>query len=222
MNRFEKARLALSWGLSAILAGLIWQAFPAFSQDPNGIPLTTLLRCTREEPIIKALQLLKDSEAGEASLTTILNKPVRIVFKDMKSVHKALKNYDALSWLSHQGQQVIFINEKHRNAPPEALAAVIAHEAMHDDPYNSLNEEVESWQVEARVWEELKVRNLKLSQIPMGQNALVDRENKIEQKHHQGELTSFVRSMPGYQGLQETSPGFGPTIISTEDTNPAF
>lgn len=210
--------LMVAFGLSL---GSAWQTVPAFSQ-PEKIAYTSLLRCTREESILKALTLLEKSQHGRASLTTIVNKPIRIVFKDMKMVHKALKNYDALSWISNQGQQVIFINDKHRQAPPEALAAVIAHEAMHDDPFNSLYEEVESWQVEARVWMELKAMNPELAKVGSGQNALVDRENRIEEEYRKGSLAVFVRNTPGYQGLPEVSPGFGPTSISNEDAQTTF
>jgi hypothetical protein len=217
-------RKSLAFTLATALGLLTWSVgpnIPAFSQAET-IPYTTLLRCTREEPLLKALTLLENSQTGKASLATILNKPVRIVFKDMKMVHKALKNYDALSWISNQGQQVIFINEKHRMAPPEALAAVIAHEALHDDPFNSLQEEVESWQVEARVWVEFKGKNPELAKIPPGQSALVDRENRIEEEYRKGSLASFVRGTPGYQGLPEVSPGFGPTSISNKDNQTAF
>jgi hypothetical protein len=99
---------------------------------------------------------------------------------------------------------------------------MIAHEAMHDDPFNSLSEEVESWQVEAQVWMEMKARNPQLGKIPVGQNALVDRENKIEEEARKGTLAAFVRTSPGYQGLPEISPGFGPTSISNRDAKSAF
>jgi hypothetical protein len=127
----------------------------------------------------------------------------------MAQINKSLKNYDALSWMSNRGEQVIFVNEKHRSAPPEALAALISHEAMHEDEFNSLNEEVQSWQFEAAVWMELKAKNPALAQIPEGVNALVDRENRLEEETRQGTLEKFVRSSPGYQGLPEDSPGFG-------------
>lgn len=179
---------------------------PALAQSHYTI--TAFMRCTGEPEIVKALQILKESQ-GERSLQKIVHKPIRVVFKDMRTINKALKNYDALSWMSNQGAQVIFVNEKHRQAPPEAIAALLAHEAMHDDPLNSLQEEVESWRFEAKVWTELKARNPVLAQVPSGVSALIDRENRIEKEVRQGTLEKFVRSSPGYQGLPETSPGFG-------------
>lgn len=202
LSRFQIVFSVLT--LSA-LAGL-WFVVPAFSQ--THYTMTSFLRCTRENAIMKAFYLLKESQ-GERSLRRIVHKPIRVVFKDMNSINKALRNYDALSWMSNQGEQVIFVNEKHRLAPPEALAALIAHEAMHDDELNSLSEEVESWRFEAKVWMELKAKNPALAQVPEGINALVDRENRLEQEVNQGTLEKFVRSSPGYKDLPEASPGFG-------------
>ncbi len=179
---------------------------PAFSQ--TRYTMTTLLHCTREESIMKAFQLMTEGPA-ESSLRRIVSKPVRVVFKDMRLLNKSLKNYDALSWMSNQGDQVIFVNEKHRQAPPEALAALIAHEALHDDAENSLSEEVESWRFEATVWMALKAKNPALAQLAEGTHPLVDRENRLEKELKAGTLEAFVRSSPGYKGLPETSPGFG-------------
>jgi hypothetical protein len=179
---------------------------PAFSQ--THYTMTSFLRCTRENAIMKAFYLMKECQ-GERSLRQIVHKPIRVVFKNMAEINKSLKNYDALSWMSNRGEHVIFVNEKHRSAPPEALAALLSHEAMHDDEFNSLNEEVESWKFEAEVWMELKAKNPTLPQIPKGINALVDRENRLENELRQGTLEKFVRSSPGYKGLPEDSPGFG-------------
>lgn len=162
---------------------------------------------------MKAFSLMQNGH-GESSLTRIVNKPMRVIFKDMKAINKSLRNYDALSWISSHGEQVIFVNEKHRDAPPEALAALIAHEAMHEDEFNSVSEEIQSWRHEAVVWMEMKARNPELAKIPPGLYPLVDRENRIESEYRKHSLDNFVRSSPGYQGLPEASPGFGATSAS--------
>ncbi len=183
----------------------VYLALPAASQTHYSA--TAFLRCTRDQEIMRAFALMQTGQA-ETALQKIVNKPMRVIFKDMKSFHKGLKNYDALSWISNHGEQVIFINEKHRNAPPAALAAMISHEALHDDEFNSLNEEVAGWTREAVVWMEMKSKNPELAKIPEGTNALVDRENRIEREYRQGTLTQFVRASQGYQGLPESSPGY--------------
>ncbi len=199
--------------IALLLTGVSTADFPAFSQVKY--PLPALLRCSHDQSILKALDLLSGTQ-GQGSLDKIVQKPMRVIFKDMGTLHKSLKNYDALSWISANGEQVIFINEKHRSAPPEALAAMIAHEAMHADEFNSLNEEVTSWQHEARVWMEMKQRYPELGMLKPGTFALVDRENRIEAEYRQGTLEAFVRNSPGYQGLPETSPGFSSKTASTQ------
>jgi endonuclease/exonuclease/phosphatase (EEP) superfamily protein YafD len=207
-HRYAKPAFSLSVISIATVFGMLFVGLvnvPAFSQ--THYTMNAYLRCTRDDTIMKAFSLM-GAGRGEASLNRIVNKPMRVIFKDLKTMHKALKNYDALSWISNQGEEVIFINEKHRNAPPEALAALISHEAMHDDEYNSLSEEVHSWQHEAAVWIELKAKNPGLAKIPQGTFPLVDRENRIEAEFLSNNLEQFVRSSPGYQKLPETSPGY--------------
>lgn len=194
---------------SLVLLGLALTTFsdipPAFSQSKY--PMVSLLRCTRDQAILDAFDRMVGSD-GEPSLDLIVTRPARVIFKDLGSLNKKVKNFDALSWLSVDGQQVIFINEKHRYAPPEALAAIIAHEAMHDDFDNSIREEIAGWQKEAQVWGEMKRENPALAQIPPGQFPLVDRLNKIESEYAKGSLSEFVRTNPGYKGLPEESPGY--------------
>lgn len=186
---------------------------PAFSQTHYS--MTAFVKCTRDVPILKAFELMQEG-AGETSLSRIVKKPMRVIFKDMSTIHKALRNYDALSWMSAQGEQVIFVNEKHRDAPPEALAALIAHEAMHDDAFNSVSEEIQSWRHEAIVWMEMKARHPELSDIQPGLYPLVDRENKLESEYRKNSLDAFVRNSPSYQGLPESSPGFNAKSASTQ------
>ncbi len=214
VHRYAKPAVSLSVIVIAGFVGMMLTGLvnpPAFSQ--THYTMNAYLRCTRDDAIMKAFNLMGTGR-GETSLDRIVNKPMRVIFKDLKTMHKALKNYDALSWISNQGEEVIFINEKHRNAPPEALAALIAHEAMHDDEYNSLSEEVHSWKHEAVVWMELKAKNPGLAKIQPGTDPLVDRENRIEAEFLKGHLEQFVRNSPGYQKLPETSPGFTTTTAA--------
>lgn len=215
---YAKFRLTI---LTILMAGFFGLAFPGTVVNPPAFSQThytmnAFLRCTRDDAIMRAFNLMSDGH-GESSLERIVNRPMRVIFKDMSTLHKSLKNYDALSWISNQGEEVIFINEKHRGAPPEALAALISHEAMHDDEYNSLSEEVQSWTHEATVWMEQKSKNPALAQIPPGKSPLVDRENKIEAEYKKGTLEKFVRSSPGYQKLPESSPGFNVSTATAKE-----
>lgn len=205
MVYFVKKRVLAAALLAVSGLSLLSALPPAFSQ--NKYATVTLLRCSRDQAILEAFNHMVDS-AGEPSLDIIVNKPVRVFFKDLGTLNKKVKNYDALSWISVDGQQVIFINEKHRNAPPQALASIIAHEAMHNDFDNSIREEIAGWQKEASMWAEMKQEHPELASIPAGQYPLVDRLNRIEIEARQGTLDAFVRSNQGYKGLPERSPGF--------------
>lgn len=165
-------------------------------------------RCSRERQIIQALYLMQQEASSAPSLAYIIRKPVRVVFRNMAEFNKALKNYDAVSWLSPTGEQVVFINEKHQNAPSPALAALISHEALHADLHNSIQEEIKGWQTEADVWDAMLERYPSLKQVKKGENALVDRENYILDLYRSNQLKQFVRNNSGYKGLPETSPGF--------------
>ena len=104
----------------------------------------------------------------------------------------------------------VYINPKHEYAPPGALAALLAHEAIHQDEYNSLNEETYAWTMEAVVWNEI------LKRFPESNNldsALVTRENILKQLLEKGNYTNkyikkTVYANEGYKNLPISSPGF--------------
>ena len=204
----SEIRIRTVISMMASFLAVVLVAIPAFSQN-RFQPLTGTFRYTQDSSIIQAFQLLQGT-TGESSLDAIMNHSTRVLFRDLRSIDKRLKDFHAISWTTaeNSSQYMIFINEKHRAAPPEALAALIAHEALHSDPYNSMNEEVAGWTREAQVWSEMKQRNPQLSQIPVGTDPLVDRLNRLEQEYNNGSFDQFVRTQPGYAGLAESSPGF--------------
>jgi len=171
-------------------------------------PLSTLLYSTRDQQVLLAFQQLSISDEGRPALELIINKRARVFFKNLGEISKNVKDYDALSWISPKGEWVIFINKSHKSAPPQAIATIIAHEAIHNDPENSLNEEIVGWYQEARVWLEMNSRYPELSQLPAPEGSLIHRLNNIAQHYQSGTLNYFVRSNPGYANLPETSNGF--------------
>lgn len=168
---------------------------------------------TKEEIFIVALDLLTGT-IGEYSQKAILgenlsNKSVSISFKDLKSVNPAYESFDAVGW-KNGSKLKIFVNEKHREAPAIAIAALLAHEALHQDEYNSLVEETYAWTMEAAVWTELTERYDDYD-IPAGN--LVQRENTLKKMFKQGNYTNkyikkAVYSNEAYKDLPEISPGF--------------
>lgn len=160
-----------------------------------------------------ALDMMKDTDA-EFSRKAILGynltqKPIKIEFKDLAELNEAYKTYDAVGW-KKKGKLYIYINPKHEYAPPGALAALLAHEALHQDEYNSLSEETYAWTMEANVWCEM------LKRFPESNNlesSLVMRENILKQLLEKGHYTNkyikkTVYANEGYRNLPLTSPGF--------------
>lgn len=212
----QKRWLVLALGIPALLwaAPAIIQSSGEVAFAQNHYTVTHYYRSSHDQAIIDALKMMRDTPA-QVALDKILTRPARVIFKDLGQISKKVRNYDALSWLSSHGELVIYLNAKHQNAPPEALAAIIAHEALHDDPYNSIPEEVAGWTQEAVAWHAMKQRNPRLAALQPGEHPLVDRLNKIEMEYNLGTLEAFVRSNPGYQGLPSQSPGFPPdTAVS--------
>ena len=170
-------------------------------------------KVSKEQIFHVALDMLKDT-SGDFSRKAILGYnitqyPVKIEFKDLSEIDEAYSTFDAIGW-KKKGKLYIFINPKHKYAPPGALAALLAHEALHQDEYNSLSEETYAWTMEATVWTEI------LKRYPESNNldsSLVTRENILKQLLEKGNYTNkYIRKTVfannGYKNLPLTSPGF--------------
>lgn len=168
---------------------------------------------TKDEHIMEALELLKGG-LGEFSRRAILGnnlseKPMQVDFEDLSKFGQAYANFDALGW-KKKDRLYIYINKKHQDAPKPALAAVLAHEALHQDDFNSLNEETYAWTMEAAVWTQLSEKNPKYND---SMHPLVVRENTLKKLFIKGNYTSkYIRKTvfanPGYSNLPSRSPGF--------------
>lgn len=170
-------------------------------------------KVTQNDSIIQAIELL-DNTTGKYSKEAILGKnlskkPIEIEFLNLGAISPMYINFDALGW-KKKDRLYIYINEKHKDAPIEALSAILAHEAIHQDEQNSLNEETYAWTLEAAVWTQLSDDNPELEKIS---HPLVERENVIKKLFVRGDYTSkyihkFVVTNKGYQNLPERSWGF--------------
>lgn len=167
----------------------------------------------KDEVFYVALDMLKDTE-GMFSRNAILGnnlsgKPVRIEFRNLSEINAEYATFDALGW--KKGKKLyIYINTKHKTAPAGAIAALLAHEALHQDEYNSLAEETYAWTMEAFVWNDI----LKLyPESNQEQYPLVVRENTLKRLLEKGNYTNkyikkAVLSNSGYKNLPSYSPGF--------------
>ena len=161
-----------------------------------------------------ALDMLKGTN-GDFSRKAILGnnlsqRPVKIEFKDLGTINPEYSSFDALGW--KKGKNLyIFINPRHKDAPPGALAALLSHEALHQDEYNSLAEETYAWTMEASVWCEILTAYPESEQDNL--HPLVVRENTLKKLFEKGNYSNkyikkTVHSNKGYQNLPATSPGF--------------
>lgn len=168
---------------------------------------------TKEDRIYVALELMKDT-IGSFSRKAIMGenlttKPIKVEFKDLSSFGQQYAEFDALGW--KKGKTLyIYINQQHWDAPPPALAAILSHEALHQDEFNSINEETYAWTMEASVWFELSEQ---FPKVASEVHPLVMRENMLKRLFIRGNYTDkyirkTVASNPGYQNLPSRSPGF--------------
>ena len=167
----------------------------------------------QDEIFYVALDMLKDT-TGMYSRNAILGsnlsqRPVKIEFRDLSQISPDYATFDALGW--KKGKKLyIYINQKHRNAPAGALAALLSHEALHQDEFNSLAEETYAWTMEAVVWDEI----LKLYPESNDESSsLVKRENTLKKLLEKGNYTNkyikkSVMQNSGYKNLPSYSPGF--------------
>ena len=167
----------------------------------------------KDEIFYVALDMLKDTE-GMFSRNAILGnnlseRPVKIEFRDLGQINPDYETFDALGW--KKGKNLyIFISNRHKDAPAGAIAALLSHEALHQDEFNSLAEETYAWTMEASVWHEI----LKLYPESNDElHPLVVRENMLNKLFERGNYSSkyikkTVMSNDGYKNLPSTSPGF--------------
>ena len=166
-----------------------------------------------DEVILVALDMMKNTTADFSRRAimgyNLTGKPVKIQFKNLGAIKEDYANFDALGW-KKKNELYIFINPRHADAPPAALAALLAHEALHQDEYNSLAEETYAWTMEAAVWCEMLEIYPESNDV---QHPLLQRENTLKQLFIKGGYTNTyikktVYANKGYQNLPQTSPGF--------------
>ncbi|MBQ7450756.1 hypothetical protein IJS77_05000 [bacterium] len=168
---------------------------------------------TTDESVIDALEILKNTH-GVYSYKAIMGenltgKKIKIEMKDLSEISPNYRDFDALGWKKNE-RLFIYVNKKHNDAPPEALAALLAHEALHQDEFNSINEETYAWTYEASIFTKFVQKDESLLEI---HHPLVTRENTLRKLFIKGNYTSeyirkAVKSNKGYATLPSRSPGF--------------
>ncbi|MBR6099308.1 hypothetical protein IKP85_06130 [bacterium] len=189
--------------------------FPQKYDKEYVLGIMPVYKSVSKEPVVMvALDMLVGTN-GEFSRNAILGnnlsqRPMKVEFKNLSEIKADYTDFDALGW--KKGKELtIYVNSKHRTAPPGALAALLSHEALHQDEYNSIAEETYAWTMEAAVWCEI------LRKYPESEddklNPLVKRENNLKRMFEKGNysdkyIKKEVRGNASYRGLPQTSPGF--------------
>ncbi len=171
-------------------------------------------KITKDGAVMQAMELMNSVNIAKYSYNALMGnnltqKPFKIEFRNIAEIRQEYASFDALGW-KKKDTLYIYINEKHRNAPPEAIAALLSHEAIHQDEFASLNEETYAWTLEAAVWMKLTEKNLSALNSA---SSLVTRENMLKKLFEKGDYTNkyikkAVYSNPGYKNLPTRSPGF--------------
>ena len=171
-------------------------------------------KVTKDGAVMQAMELMQTVNIAKYSYNALMGnnlteKPFKIEFKNIAEIREEYASFHALGW-TKKDRLYIYINEKHRNAPPEAIAALLAHEAIHQDKFASLNEETYAWTLEAAVWLKLSEKN---PNAEKSASPLVSRENMLKKLFIKGDYTDkyikkAVYTNPGYKNLPTRSPGF--------------
>ena len=178
-------------------------------------------KVTKDGVIMQAMELMNSTNISKYSYNALMgnnltNRPFKIEFKNLSDINPEYASFDALGWqkpskINRTKETLyIYINEKHRTAPPEAIAALLAHEAIHQDKFASLNEETYAWTLEAATWVKMTEKNPDIQNTP---SSLVERENMLKKLFEKGDYTNkyikkAVYTNPGYKRLPTRSPGF--------------
>lgn len=186
-------------------------------KTPHDLRMETLTKeyksVSKDVEIYESMETLKGT-VGEYSHKAIMgnnltSKPIKVEFRNLGEMGQQYTHFDALGW--KKGSRLyIYINNKHKDAPYPALGALLAHEALHQDELNSINEETYAWTYEAAVWTQLSEQYKAEARVD---HPLVFRENTLKKLFEKGDYTNkyiykTVANNPGYANLPSRSPGF--------------
>ncbi|MBR6297893.1 MAG: TonB family protein [Candidatus Gastranaerophilales bacterium] len=164
----------------------------------------------KSDVIQEAVLLLKKCDFSEPYNIISGGNPTKkeyiIEFKNLEDLDNKYGNFDAIGW-KKDGRLYVFINQKHKNSSPEALAAIIAGRSVHIDKFDSINEEAYAWLIEGYIWKALSQNSFQKD------DELVKREKAIteliESDLYEGRvLIEFIEKNSGYINYPKQSKGY--------------
>ena len=204
-------------GVKVFFVGLAMPFIMAATPQAQIFQSSVYSSVTSDSSLVQALDCMAGTKAQWAQQAilgeNLTKRPIKVLFRDLAQLSPAYASFDALGW-KDGNQLFIYINNRHRNAPPEALASLLSHEAVHQDPYSSIEEETYGWTYEANVWMEMKQKKPELNALNPNEYPLVRRLNTLENMFKAANYTNTrikesVSTNPGYRNLPLRSPGFG-------------
>lgn len=170
--------------------------------------------CTKDQQLQVALYSMEGSLADYSRRAylgeNLSGKPIKVQFKNLGEIDPKYQNYDALGW-KIKDRLYVFINQKHTTAPPQALASLLSHEAMHQDSFNSTNEETYAWTLEAATWTDFTKKNPTLkskTDYPLVRRLNTLNDMFVKANYTDKYIRKIVKTNAGYQDLPVRSPGF--------------
>jgi hypothetical protein len=113
---------------------------------------------SKDVKIQDSLEVLKNANAIEV-FDSLSQNGFKIVFYDLTQISYDYVNHFAINTIDSFGNRYILINSKYRNASPEEIACIIAHESCHVGAIATLDEETYATETEAHYWQILKNHN---------------------------------------------------------------
>lgn len=113
-------------------------------------------KVTKDLKLQEAVRIIENT--GSANLiNSLVKNRIQIRFYDLSLLSFEYAKHYAMRVDTSAGKQYILINSKFESAPTEAIACLVAHEAVHNLPNATFAEEVMATSVEAKTW--IQVRN---------------------------------------------------------------
>ncbi|MDD3437118.1 MAG: hypothetical protein PHC64_08220 [Candidatus Gastranaerophilales bacterium] len=140
--------------------------------------------------VLAALEILESIGASDV-FSRLDRNSTKIIFYDLTLMSFSYAKHYAVASTDDCGNNYILINSKFRSSPSEAIAALIAHESVHQLPQATMDEEVRATTTEAQTWIKLRSR--------VSANAcddLVKRQNKL--------AALYEASTPGQNLIRES------------------
>lgn len=161
-------------------------------------------KITDDSRIVSALSVLEETGSTEALDRVFTkdknNKYTQIMFYDLGMISFEYKKHFAMTSTDNFGENYILINTKYKNAPKEALAALIAHESSHRLDKADLNEEIVATVNEVKQWNKSLANNPELG--ANSDDLLLKRLNNLSKIYNEDGVKAINRQIadnPFYQ-----------------------